>query len=139
MDDNGEFNHISYRGKDNHKTIIYETALHGNMHHYALYRQESVVTKNGYSNPTEVKLRITNGFDNRLCLRKQHYYCHDGNASVVVSSLDLDEDRNISKSLRLQVIRLTMEDISEKVIDFVSHLLHSPVHCVINDEFQDSP
>ena len=29
MDDNGDFNHISYRGKDNHKTIIYEALLHG--------------------------------------------------------------------------------------------------------------
>lgn len=137
MDDNGEFNHISYRGKDNHKTIVYEAALHGNMDRCTLCGQESVLTKNGFSKPTEVKLPATNGFDNRLRLRKQRYYCHNCNASVVVSSPDLEEDRNISKPLRLQVIRLAMEDISEKVIGFILRLSHSTVHRVINDELQD--
>jgi len=54
-----------------------------------------------------------------------------------VPSPDLEEDRNISKPLRLQVIRLAMEDISEKVIGFILRLSHSTVHCVINDELQD--
>jgi len=42
MDDNGEFNHISYRGNDNHKTIVYEATLHGDMDRCTLCGQESV-------------------------------------------------------------------------------------------------
>jgi hypothetical protein len=55
----------------------------------------------------------------------------------VVSLPDLEESRNISKPLRLQVIRLAMVDISEKVIGFILRLSHSSVHRLINEELRD--
>lgn len=129
MDDNGEFNHISYRGKDNHKIIIYDTLPHGAMDWCTLCGKQAALSKNGYSKPTEVKLQ-------QLPVSTT-YYCHKCDASIVVSSPDLEEDRNISKPLRLQVIRLAMKDISEKVICFIFRLSHSAVHRVINYELQD--
>jgi hypothetical protein len=100
----------------------------------ALRRQQTALTKNKFSKPTEVKLPVTNGFDNRLRLRKQQYSCPDCNAFFVVSSSDLEEDQNISDPLHLQIIRLALEDISEKVIYLILHLSYSTVHRVINDE-----
>lgn len=41
--------YISYRGKYNYKTIIYEAILHGDINRYTLRGQESLLTKNGYS------------------------------------------------------------------------------------------
>ncbi|QYU58608.1 ISL3 family transposase [Weissella confusa] len=133
LDDDGGFNHFERRGDDNHRVVIYRARLHGNFENCPLCGFASTLTKHGFSKETEVKLPTANGYDNRLILRKQRYHC---GGNPVVTSPDLDENRNVSNPLRHQIIRLAMEDISEKVIAFILRLSHSSVHRIINEELQ---
>jgi transposase len=134
LEEDGGFNHVERRDDDNHEVYVYKARLHGELTKCPLCSSSNKFTKSGYSKATEVKLPTTNGYDNRIILQKQRYECHSCGGHPVVSSPDLDDNRNISRPLRWQVLRLAMEDISEKLIAFILRLSHSAVHRIINEE-----
>ena len=133
----GSFNHEERRDKDQHIAIVYRAKLHGILNACPLCGFKTRFNKDGLSKETEIKLPATNGYDNRLKVQKQRYKCDSCGGRPVVTSPDLDENRNVSVPLRRQVIRLALEDISEKIIAFIIRLSHSSVHRIINEELQN--
>ena len=137
LEKDGSFNHEERRDKDQHIAIVYRANLHGILNACPLCGFKTRFNKDGLSKETEIKLPATNGYDNRLKVQKQRYKCDSCGGRPVVTSPDLDENRNVSVPLRRQVIRLALEDISEKIIAFIIRLSHSSVHRIINEELQN--
>lgn len=82
--------------KNNQEVVSYTALLHGTRSRCTFCGMASILTKRVFNKNSEIKSPFTDGFNNRLFLRKHLYLWHSCSITAVVSSPNLEKSRNFS-------------------------------------------
>lgn len=134
VNSDNEYNRYEHRGKDHHKALITRATLESDIMRCPDCGYLEHVTKYGYTDDIEIYLPTTNGYDNRLIVKKQRFHCDSCNTKFNAKSHDLLDNSKFSRPLMNQIIAMSQDDISQKSIARSLRVSTSSVHRIINSD-----